>query len=147
MQPAEAVIRVQSAYPRIYLACHSHHQTARTTDSNLSQRDSAILSHLNEHTPVQQSDLARHLSLAKSTLSEALSWLEECGFIRREPRPGDTRGAILFRTAAGTAAMSSSSVLETEKLMQLVQALNDDERARAVEGLELLAKAAEKTCV
>ena len=61
MTISEAIVRVQEAYPRIYLACHSRHHNSRTTAPRLSQRDSSILSHLNETTPVAQSDLARHL--------------------------------------------------------------------------------------
>jgi DNA-binding MarR family transcriptional regulator len=142
MELQEALIRVQTAYPRIYLACHSRHQNARTTAHKLSRRDSSLLAHLSQHEAVAQSDLARHLGVAKSTLSEALSALIELGFVVRRPQTNDGRGALLLRTETGTAAMSSGSVLETGRLLTVLATLTSEERSRAVEGLELIARAA-----
>ena|SRR5690348_14006250 len=142
MELPEALIRVQTAYPRIYLACHSRHQNARTTPHRLSPRDAAVLAHLDERQAVAQSDLARHLGVAKSTLSEALSALENLGFIARTPPGNEGRGALVLRTPAGTAAMSSGSVLESSRLLALLSTLTAGERTRAVEGLELIARAA-----
>lgn len=142
MRIDDAVLRVQSAYPRIYLACHTRHQTSRVTGEELSIRDASLLAHLDETHPVRQADLGRHLGIAKSTLSEALGWLEQRGLIHRRPDETDPRGALVSRTPAGSAAMSKSSVLETERLVHLLEALGDDDRARAVAGLELLAAAA-----
>jgi DNA-binding MarR family transcriptional regulator len=144
MDLEETLLRVQSAYPSIYLACHSRHQNARTTSDKLSQRDATLLAHLDEHEPVLQSDLARHMGVAKSTLSEALSGLEEQGYTVREPDGQDGRGALIRRTPQGTRAMSTGSVLEPERLRQVLQLLTDQERRRAVEGLELLASATER---
>lgn len=132
------MLRVQSAYPRVYLACHSRHQNSRTTPDKPSQRDGSLLAHLNEDEWVSQSRLARHMGLAKSTLSEALSGLEEMGFAEREPQRG------VRRTAKGSDAMSNGSVLEPERLRLLLEALTVEERERAVEGLELLAQASER---
>ena len=142
MDLQEALIRIQTAYPRIYLACHSRHQNARTTIHKLSPRDSALLAHLSERDAVGQSDLAGHMGVAKSTLSEALSNLEECGFVVRVPQADDGRGALIRRTAAGTEAMSSGSVLETVRLLDVLQCMTGEEILRAVEGLELIARAA-----
>lgn len=116
MQLEEAVLRVQSAYPRIYLACHSRHQNARTT--------------------------REHIGVAKSTLSEALSGLEERGFATRSRDGGDGREALILRTAAGTHAMSGGSVLEAAWLASVLDRLSGEARTRAVDGLELLAQAA-----
>jgi MarR family transcriptional regulator, organic hydroperoxide resistance regulator len=136
MQIEEAILRVQMAYPRVYLACHSRHQNKRTTAVQLSQRDATLLAHLSETDPVSQNDLASHVGIGKSTLSEAVSALQEAGYVVRN-------GAVL-RTAAGTQAMSSSSVLEGALLRDLLLTLNDEERSRAVEGLELLATGARR---
>jgi len=85
---------------------------------------------------VSQSDLAVHVGIGKSTLSEAISSLEEMGYV--------VRNGAVYRTPAGTQAMSGGSVLETELLRNLLGALRSDERERAVEGLELLASAARR---
>jgi DNA-binding MarR family transcriptional regulator len=137
MQVDEAILRVQAAYPRVYLACHSRHQNKRTTSVQLSPRDATLLAHLSETDGIAQTDLAAHVGIAKSTLSEAISVLEEKGYVVRN-------GAVL-RTPAGSKAMSSGSVLETVLLRNLLARLDDQERRRAVEGLELLADAARRT--
>lgn len=139
---ANAVLRIQSAFPRIYLACHTRHQTSRTTGEALSQRDGSILAHLDEQEPMPQALLTAHLGLAKSTLSEALKYLEKLGYIAREPDPTDPRGALVRRTTTGSAAMSRGSVLETSQLLAVLALLPADRVAKAVEGLELLARAA-----
>lgn len=138
MNLKEALIRVQSAYPRIYLACHTRHQNARTTPHKLSQRDATLLAHLDERQPLSQAALGRHIGVAKSTLSEALSGLEKLGYVARAP---NGRGVLLIRTPAGTQAMSQGSVLESRRLRQLLGALSGSERQAAIEGIELLARA------
>ena len=140
----ECIVRVQTAYPRIYLACHSRHQNARSTAEQLSQRDGSLLAHLSEKTAVAQSELARHMAVAKSTLSEALASLEERGFVTRESGESDARGVFVRRTRRGTEAMSGGSVLESARLRRLLSQLSEDERRRAVEGLELIARATER---
>ena len=62
---------VQMAYPQVYLACHTRHQRKRTTVHALSGRDSAILAHLDEREGIAPANLARHLGVARSTLSAA----------------------------------------------------------------------------
>ncbi|MBX9601149.1 MAG: MarR family winged helix-turn-helix transcriptional regulator [Bryobacteraceae bacterium] len=132
----DAVIRVQLAYPRVYLACHTEHQNSRTTPHRLSQRDATILAHLSPSGAVRQSDLGRHLGIAKSTLSEALRWLIECGYVARDPNDE------IRLTSHGIQAMSSSSVLQRDRLEAVLARLAEPDRCRAVEGLELLARAA-----
>jgi len=144
MDLEKSLLRVQSSYPRIYLACHSRHQTSRTTPDNLSQRDAALLAHLEEDEGIAPGDLARHMGLAKSTLSEALAGLEEAGYTVREADGRDGRGIRIRRTAKGSCAMSHGSVLEPARLRRLLEALSDAELRHAVEGLELLARASDR---
>lgn len=81
MKVRDAMVRVQDAYPKIYLACPARHQTAWTNMARVSQRDASILSRLNERHPVSQTELVKHVGLAKSTVSEGLRGLEESGFV------------------------------------------------------------------
>ncbi len=138
---SEALVRVQTAYPRIYMACHSRHQNARTTAHKLSPRDGSLIAHLDEEKPISQGELAKHIGIAKSTLSEAVAALEQTGYVQRAVQG---RQVLLTRTRAGTQAMSQGSVLETDRLRRLLQALSGPERQRAIEGLELLANAGRK---
>jgi MarR family transcriptional regulator, organic hydroperoxide resistance regulator len=141
MQVREATLRIQRAYPRIYHACHTRHQNSRTTTEQLSPRDSSLLAHLSDTTPTPHSELAHHLGLAKSTCTEALQWLEQCGYVQRVTPDGDARGAAWLLTAAGLEAMSNTSVLEAARLATVLDRLSPADRERAVAGLELLAEA------
>jgi len=141
----ESLVRVQAAYPRIYLACHSRHRNARSTPQKLSQRGASLLAHLSESKSVSHGDLAYHMGIAKSTLSEALDGLEELGFATRHADDADARNTLILRTPAGTRAMSDGSVLESGRLRELLGKLTEDERRRAIEGLELIACAGERT--
>ena len=60
--PAEAVRRIQRAYPQLYLACHVEHTTRRRRHG-LSDRDSSVLAHLDELSPVTPGKLAAHLGV------------------------------------------------------------------------------------
>ena len=137
----EALIRVQCAYPKIYLACHARHQNSKTTGVQLSQRDSTVLAHLDESVAFGQGELARHMGVAKSTCSETVDGLVERGFVARL-KSGRSIG--LLRTARGTSAMSGSSVLESARLRRLLRRLDEDGLARVVAGLELLADGEER---
>ena len=142
MNTKEAIYRVQSAYPKIYLACHRRHQNSKTTEHSLSQRDASLLAHLSRDVGFTQNQLAQHLGISKSTLSEALTWLESCGYVKRTASGKDQRAIEVMLTEEGCLAMSSSSVLEAEKLEVLLDSLTSDQRAQAIEGLEILARAA-----
>src|ERR1044071_4862048 len=54
---SDPVRRVQRAYPQLYLACHVHH-TTRRRDHGLSDRDSSVLAHLVELSPLTAGPLA-----------------------------------------------------------------------------------------
>jgi DNA-binding MarR family transcriptional regulator len=140
MSDDEAILRIQLAYPKIYFACHKQHQNARTTKHALSQRDSSLLAHLDPKHAVEQAELGRHLGLAKSTLSEAMAWLVECGYVERA-KADNGRGQAFLLTSKGVEAVSETSVLERDELLRLVAALGDDREA-AVAGLERVAAAA-----
>ena len=70
--------------------------------------------------------------VAKSTLSEALSGLEESGYIARG---AVGKELLLLRPPQGSKAMSRGSVLESGRLRRLLDALTDGERKAAVKGL------------
>lgn len=142
MQVPDAVRRVQQAYPRIYLACHTEHVKAKSSTHRLSARDSSILAHLSESSSIAHAALAKHLGLAKSTLTEAMHWLEQCRYVERVLDASDARNVSWRLTAAGSNAMTGTSVLEAGKLERLCSHLTPDELDLAVRGLEVLAGAA-----
>ncbi len=133
---------VQMAYPQVYLACHTRHQRKRTTVHALSGRDSAILAHLDEREGIAPASLARHLGVARSTLSAAVKHLAALGYVRQVPRPagsGSRGGAALLLTPRGAAAIRDTSVLETPRLREALRHLTPAELRLVARGLGALA--------
>ena len=137
-----AVRAVQIAYPQIYLACHTRHTRARSSAFRLSARDSSLLVHLDETHPTRPAALARHMGVGASTMSAALQRLESLGYVARTVPESDRRGAELRLTAKGAEALSATSVLEAARVQALLRALPPADRARAVDGLTMLGRAA-----
>lgn len=135
------VRRIQRAYPQIYLACHVRHTTS-AADHGLSERDARVLAHLDELSPVTAGELARHLAVGPSTVTEALDRLERMGLATRSRSGGDRRRRELRITAEGIERMSASSVLDTRRLTQVLARIPPRERAAAVRGMERVARAA-----
>jgi MarR family transcriptional regulator, organic hydroperoxide resistance regulator len=133
---------VQIAYPQIYLACHTRHTRARSTAFRLSARDSSLLVHLDEHEPTRPATLARHMNIGGPALSAAVRRLEQLGYIARRTVDADRRGVELRLTAKGADALGATSVLETARVEALLRSLTPADRARAVDGLTLLGRAA-----
>jgi DNA-binding MarR family transcriptional regulator len=138
------VRRVQSCYPRIYLACHTRHQRAASSSNGLSARDSSLLAHLDERRPTTPSELATHLGVGKSTMSAALKRLKALGYVTESADPDDGRAMLLRLAPRGAAAMRDSSVLEPARVKRLLAAMSAEDRRTALRGLELLADAAQR---
>ena len=110
--------------------------------ARLSPRDSTILVHLHESAPAELLPLARHLGLAASTLSEAVSRLERLGFLSKAPRAKrDRRRVSICLTTKGAAAVQAGSVLETARLEAALKRLRPAERDRLCGALSHFAEA------
>jgi len=134
------VLEIQRLYPRIFHACHVRHVRARSTEFALSDRDSMFLGHLDGEAPRNPGELAEHMGVAPSTMSETLDRLETLGYVARS-RNG--RGTEVRLTPRGQEAMSRASVLDAGRVADLLKRLPAAERRRAIEGLALLAQAAD----
>jgi MarR family transcriptional regulator, organic hydroperoxide resistance regulator len=132
---------VQLTYPQVYFACHTRHQRKRSTEHRLSQRDSAILVHLDSTEPIAPSELARHLEINRSTMSEALKKLVALGFVKRA-RSGS---AAVLLTEKGLQAIADTSVLETARLQAVLTRLPADQRSNICRAFERLARACRET--
>ena len=137
----DAVETLQKCYPQIYLACHAQHIRAASTVHQLSARDSSILAHLSPTQPLSAGELAAHMGIGVSTLSAAISRLASLGYLKRESSTSDRRAASLTLTSHGARAMAATSVLDAQRLRALVAKLSPEECRRALEGMELLARA------
>jgi DNA-binding MarR family transcriptional regulator len=137
----DAVERVQFAFPQIYYACHTRHTRRRSNDHRVSARDAELLVHLDRRAATTVSDMADHMDLARSTVSEALTRLESLGYVRKTEPGADRRRVGVILSETGVAAVQGSSVLEPRRLRRALEPLSPAGRARAVSGLCALARA------
>jgi DNA-binding MarR family transcriptional regulator len=140
--PDEDVFEIQRFYPQIYIACHNDHVRAASTEWRISSQDASVLVHLDRETGTRPSALAKHLGVAASTLSATISRLEKLGYLSSTPAENDKRQRELKLTARGGEAIAATSVLNEERVRELMKQLTPQERKAAVRGLALLARAA-----
>lgn len=140
--PDEDVFEIQRLYPQIYLACHNDHVRAASTDWRISSQDGSVLVHLDREAGTRPSALAKHLGVAPSTLSATIARLEKLGYLSNKPLEKDKRQRELKLTDRGAEAIAGTSVLNADRVNELLQKLTRDERKAAVRGLSLLARAA-----
>lgn len=138
------VYQLQRLYPQIYIACHTDHVRAVSTRWHISSQDSALLVHLDQNLGVSPGQLATHLGVSSSTLSAHLARLSALGYLVSERNPKDRRRRAIRLTERGAEAMSSTSVLDKNRVKQLLTKLKQGEREEALRGLALLAKAAKQ---
>lgn len=134
---------VLDCYPKIYFACHMRHvrdQVSRT--KVLSAHQASILDHLDAVEPTAVNDLAGHMGVTPSTMSLHLDKLESGGYVRRTRSRSDARKVELRLTPAGVRIKQQQKVLDPKLVDQMLAHLTDTDRHKALEGLELLAKAA-----
>jgi len=138
----DAVATVQLTYPQVYHACHTRHHRKRTTEHALSARDAAILAHCGIESPILPAKLARHLSIAPSTLSEAIKKLTQAGYVQRVAKvEGDARRSGILLSAKGLRAVRETSVLESARLTAVLAEASPADRAAIAMGLTKLADA------
>ena len=142
-----AVTAVMTLYPRIYFACHTRHVRDPQSQRLLSRHQASILDHLDEIDPTTVMDLAGHMGVTAATMSLAIDRLERKGYVVRLKDAKDRRRVHVRLTTAGVRVREVSSVLDPSRVEQLVARLSEDERQRAVDGLALLAGAAQKDAV
>lgn len=111
----------------------------------MSTSEAHALSELARRAPVSQQGLAGLLRLDKSTVSRLLRRMEERGWVRREPDPGDGRAARLVLTSAGVEAASRLHDARAEKFRTLLEAIPEHGRAPLLDALTTLAQALAET--
>jgi DNA-binding MarR family transcriptional regulator len=131
-------------YPRIYFACHTRHVRDPQTQRLLSRHQASILDHLDELVPTSVMELARHMGVTAATMSLAIDRLERKGYVVRLRDATDRRRVHVRLTSAGVRVRSATSVLDPAHVDAVLARLTEDERARAIHGLELLARASQE---
>jgi DNA-binding MarR family transcriptional regulator len=141
--PPRDVRRVLEAIPRIYFACHTRHVRDPRTGGALSAHQASILDHLDSVDATSMTDLAAHMGVTAATMSLAIDRLERRGYVTRGRDPNDGRRVGLRLTAAGVRVRDAKSVLDPARVEQVLDQLSTRDRASALEGLGLLARASD----
>jgi DNA-binding MarR family transcriptional regulator len=136
----ETVLR---CYPQIYFACHRRHVRDEKTQEVLSAHQASVLDHLDDVEGTSLFELARHTGVTASTMSLMVDRLERGGYARRQRNPRDGRRVDLRLTPAGIRIKRQQKVLEPELVAAMLGCLDRPRRLKALEGLQLLAEAAE----
>jgi len=140
----DVVREVMKLYPRIFLACHTRHVRDTKAGRVLSARQAGILDHLDEVEPTGLLTLAQHLGVTASTMSLTVDRLVRGGYVQRAADPNDGRRVGIRLTKAGVRIKREKSVLDPERVQAMVQRLSAAERKQAIDGLAILARAADE---
>ena len=136
----DTISQVMDLYPKIFFACHTRHVT--DNDVKLTANQVSILDHLDEQEAITLFELAQHMGVTPSTMSVAINRLTALGYVARIKDKEDARKTNLTLTKQGSRIKKASSVLDPGRVRELLEQLDNNARAKALEGLVLLADAA-----
>jgi DNA-binding MarR family transcriptional regulator len=88
--------------------------------------------------PVSLSDLAARHRVAPSTMSRTVDVLVKRAWVSRRSDPADRRQVILSLTPEGESAQGAMRMQTQDALTSLVELLDDRERERLYDGLQVL---------
>jgi DNA-binding MarR family transcriptional regulator len=132
---------VLSALPRIQLACRS--RVASDGSVRASAHQALILAQLDPVDPTMVTELAASMGVTPSTMSLNLKRLREAGLVACERDPDDRRVMNVRLTEEGERTKDALRPLDVDRVDALLRGLRPDDRKRALEGLAVLADAAD----
>lgn len=135
--------KLMDFYPRVYFACHTRHVTDPETKEKLTNNQVSILDHLDLEEPVTLYELATHMGVTPSTMSITINRLEKGGYVLRRKNKIDARKVEIFLSESGVRIRKAKSILDPKRVEGMLKRLTAKERKVAIDGLGLLAFAAE----
>lgn len=137
------IATILSAYARIGSACRGRPTPGPEGGPTLTDHQARILRHLDVTDPVMVTELAEYLGVTASTTSLNLKRLEAGGFITRGRDPDDRRVMNVRLTESGDRVRQRTSELDPDLIDAMLMRVRPERRPAAVEGLVLLAEAAD----
>jgi DNA-binding MarR family transcriptional regulator len=134
---------VLGAFPRIHFACRAREVRDAVRGTALTEHQARILGHLDSADPVMVTELAEYMGVTPSTMSLNLKRLELGGFITRGRDPDDRRVMNVLLTEEGESIRDATGLLDGDRVDAMLSGLRPDERRRALDGLAILAGAAD----
>lgn len=139
----KAVTLLMDFYPKIYFACHTRHVIDKDNDIKLTANQASVLDHLDTEEPVTLYDLAMHMGVTPSTMSISVDRLVKLRYINKTKDKKDSRKTNLTLSKQGDKIKRSKSVLDPKLVENVLGRLSQREIKLAMDGLGLLAYAAE----
>lgn len=137
------VALVLSALTRVQHACRVPGLADAGSGVRLTDKQLRTLRQLDLVDPVMVTELAEYLGVTASTMSLNLGRLEASGLVSRARDPADRRVMNVLLTRLGERLLERAEALEPIRIADLLDALRPEDRRRALEGLALLADAAD----
>lgn len=140
MSDVDIVLR---AIPRIQFVCRPRSGLGHGESVGASPHQGHILSQLDAADPTMVTELAESMGVTPSTMSLNLKRLREAGLVVCERDPDDRRVMNVRLTEAGERARDAVRPLDVDRVDALLQSLWPEDRRRVLEGLTILAEAAD----
>lgn len=129
MSQNESAVRAVARLGRVFEKC--------LADEGMTLPQFRVLSFLSEG-EWAASKVADWLSVSRPSLTSLVDGLVEQGWVERKESPTDRRSVLHHLTPAGRTQLSEATELLAGSLHGLLEHLDDDERARAEDGLALV---------
>jgi DNA-binding MarR family transcriptional regulator len=110
----------------------------------VSDHQARILSYLDASDPTMVTELAEHLRVTPSTMSLNLKRLRAAGLVSSQRDPDDKRVMNVRLTESGVRTRDALSALDPDRVDAMLRRLGPEGRRKAMEGLRLLAEAADE---
>jgi DNA-binding MarR family transcriptional regulator len=124
-------------------ACRTRAVEDPETRVRLTEKQQRTLQQLDVVDPVMVTELAEYLGVTASTMSLNLGRLEDAGLVRRARDPVDRRVMNVYLTEEGARLRTHTASLAPARVAVLLDELRPEDRRRVLEGLALLAEAAD----
>ncbi|MEA2552930.1 MAG: hypothetical protein QOJ65_1106 [Fimbriimonadaceae bacterium] len=141
----DSVTETLELYPKVLFACRTREYRDERKRQKLTSHQLNVLGHLHADDPKPVLQLAKHLGVKPATASLSLDRLERSGYIRRQRSSKDARVVHVLLTPDGERMKQANSVLDPDRVLDLLSQLDASQLRTAIEGLRVLAEAADKT--
>lgn len=131
------------ALSRLVHVCQSRGKTDDSTGTRLSEKQLRTLSYLDVEDPTMVTELADFIGVTASTMSLNLTRLEAGGYVTRARDPHDRRARNVRLTEEGHRILEGHAPFDPERLSALLTHVRPEDRKRALDGMAILAEAAD----
>lgn len=135
---------VMRALPRVNDVLRTRSLVDAASGSTLTSHQLRLIAALDADDPTMVGELAEFMGVTPSTMSLNLGRLEAAGFLTRSRDPDDRRVINVRLSERGLRARRSIALVDPDRVDALLSLLGSEDRRQALDGLSLLAAAADR---